>query len=100
MAYENDIIMRQVRDMTRMLAKILFGNCHVDGFFLEYDSERAGGFEPLRYIQNQKVVLGLVTSKDAKLENKDEIIIINIVNFIFVFDIGTYGFSSTLKKLS
>ena len=49
-------------------------NCHVDGFFLEYDSERAGGFEPLRYIQNQKVVLGLVTSKDAKLENKDEII--------------------------
>ena len=56
------------------VAKILFGNCHVDGFFLEYDSERAGGFEPLRYIQNQKVVLGLVTSKDAKLENKDEII--------------------------
>ena len=56
------------------VAKTLFGNCHVDGFFLEYDSERAGGFEPLRYIQNQKVVLGLVTSKDAKLENKDEII--------------------------
>ena len=57
-----------------LVAKTLFGNCHVDGFFLEYDSERAGGFEPLRYIQNQKVVLGLVTSKDAKLENKDEII--------------------------
>ncbi len=39
------------------VAKTLFGNCHVDGFFLEYDSERAGGFEPLRYIQNQKSCL-------------------------------------------
>lgn len=56
------------------VAKTLFGNCKVDGFFLEYDSERAGGFEPLRYIQDQKVILGLVTSKEAKLENKEEII--------------------------
>ena len=46
----------------------------MDGFFLEYDSDRAGGFEPLRYIGKQKVVLGLVTSKDAKLENKEDVI--------------------------
>lgn len=56
------------------VAKTLFGSCHVDGFFLEYDSERAGGFEPLRFIRNQKVVLGLVTSKDAALENKEQVI--------------------------
>jgi len=56
------------------VAEILFAHCNVDGFFLEYDSDRAGGFEPLRYIQKQKVVLGLVTSKEAKLENKADII--------------------------
>ena len=50
------------------------GGCNVDGFFLEYDSDRAGGFEPLRYIDKQKVVLGLVTSKEAKLENKEDVI--------------------------
>ena len=46
----------------------------MDGFFLEYDSERAGGFEPLRFIKNQKVVLGLITSKSPELEDKDEVI--------------------------
>ena len=56
------------------VAEILFGHCNVDGFFLEYDSDRAGGFEPLRYIGKQKVVLGLVTSKDARLENKEDVI--------------------------
>ncbi len=56
------------------VAETLFGGCNIDGFFLEYDSDRAGGFEPLRFIGKQKVVLGLVTSKEAKLENKDEII--------------------------
>lgn len=56
------------------VAEILFGHCNMDGFFLEYDSDRAGGFEPLRYIGKQKVVLGLVTSKDAKLENKEDVI--------------------------
>lgn len=56
------------------VAETLFGGCNVDGFFLEYDSERAGGFEPLRFIKDQKVVLGLITSKDPKLENKEEII--------------------------
>ena len=55
------------------VAEILFGGCHVDGFFLEYDSDRAGGFEPLKHIKDQRVVLGLVTSKTADLENKDDI---------------------------
>lgn len=55
------------------VAPILFPNAKVDGFFLEYDSDRAGGFEPLRYIADQKVVLGLVTSKTADLENPDDI---------------------------
>ena len=55
------------------VAEILFGGCHVDGFFLEYDSDRAGGFDPLKHIKDQRVVLGLVTSKTADLENKDDI---------------------------
>lgn len=55
------------------VAKILFPNAKVDGFFLEYDSDRAGGFEPLSYIANQRVVLGLVTSKSGKLENPDDV---------------------------
>ena len=56
------------------VAKTLFGHCRVDGFFLEYDSDRAGDFTPLRYIKDQKVVLGLITSKSGDLENKDEVI--------------------------
>ena len=56
------------------IAEILFGHCNVDGFFLEYDSDRAGDFKPLRFIKNQQVVLGLVTSKSGGLENRDEII--------------------------
>lgn len=56
------------------VAETLFGGCHVDGFFLEYDSDRAGGFEPLRFIRDQKVVLGLITSKSPELEDKDAII--------------------------
>lgn len=55
------------------VAKILFGHCKVDGFFLEYDSERSGDFSPLRFIKDQKVVLGLITSKFAKLEDKEEV---------------------------
>ena len=46
----------------------------VDGFFLEYDSDRSGDFKPLRFIKDQQVVLGLVTSKSGELENRDEII--------------------------
>ena len=56
------------------VAEILFGGCNVDGFFLEYDSDRAGDFKPLRFIKDQQVVLGLVTSKSGELEAKEEII--------------------------
>ena len=56
------------------VAKTLFGHCRVDGFFLEYDSDRAGDFTPLCYIKDQKVVLGLITSKSGDLEDKGEVI--------------------------
>src|SRR5258708_23591356 len=57
------------------VAEALFGELAVDGFFLEYDDERSGGFEPLRFVPrgNKRVVLGLVTSKRAALEGKDEL---------------------------
>jgi 5-methyltetrahydropteroyltriglutamate--homocysteine methyltransferase len=46
----------------------------VDGFFLEYDSERAGGFAPLRFApKGKKVVLGLVSTKKARLEDRDQL---------------------------
>ncbi|MEW9548162.1 5-methyltetrahydropteroyltriglutamate--homocysteine S-methyltransferase [Nonomuraea sp. NPDC050783] len=54
------------------VAEALFGELKVDGFFLEYDDERSGGFEPLRYVPPGKmVVLGLVTTKRGELESKD-----------------------------
>ncbi len=56
------------------VAEALFGELDVDGFFLEYDDARSGGFEPLRFVAPGKmVVLGLVTSKRAELESKDEL---------------------------
>jgi 5-methyltetrahydropteroyltriglutamate--homocysteine methyltransferase len=57
------------------VAEILFGGTDYDGFFLEYDSERAGGFEPLRFVPKGKkrVVLGLITSKTGELENREVI---------------------------
>jgi 5-methyltetrahydropteroyltriglutamate--homocysteine methyltransferase len=56
------------------VAAVVFGEMEVDGFFLEYDSPRAGGFEPLRHLTNGKVaVLGLVTTKKPQLESKDEL---------------------------
>jgi 5-methyltetrahydropteroyltriglutamate--homocysteine methyltransferase len=57
------------------VAEALFGELAVDGFFLEYDDARSGGFEPLRFVPkgNKKVVLGLVTSKRSALESKDEL---------------------------
>ncbi|MEI7805317.1 MAG: 5-methyltetrahydropteroyltriglutamate--homocysteine S-methyltransferase [Hyphomicrobiales bacterium] len=57
------------------VAENLFGKCNYDGYFLEYDSERAGGFEPLRFVPkgNKIVVLGLVTSKSGRLEPKADI---------------------------
>ncbi|MEV4069095.1 5-methyltetrahydropteroyltriglutamate--homocysteine S-methyltransferase [Nonomuraea fuscirosea] len=54
------------------VAEALFGELNVDGFFLEFDDERSGGFEPLRYVPPGKmVVLGLVTTKRGELESKD-----------------------------
>jgi 5-methyltetrahydropteroyltriglutamate--homocysteine methyltransferase len=56
------------------VADVLFNESDVDGFFLEYDSARAGGFEPLRFVPKGKVVvLGLVTTKKGRLETKDEL---------------------------
>jgi 5-methyltetrahydropteroyltriglutamate--homocysteine methyltransferase len=56
------------------VAEALFGNLQVDGFFLEYDDERSGGFEPLRFVpKGKKVVLGLVSTKRAALEKKDDL---------------------------
>src|SRR5262249_25954714 len=56
------------------VAELLFNTIKVHGYFLEYDSERAGGFEPLRFVPKGKtVVLGLVTSKSGALEAKDAV---------------------------
>ncbi len=56
------------------VAEILFNEIKVNGYFMEYDSARAGGFEPLRFVPKDKtVVLGLVTSKSGTLESKDEL---------------------------
>src|SRR6185437_14863144 len=56
------------------VAEILFNSINVHGYFMEYDSDRAGGFEPLRFVPKDKtVVLGLVTSKSGRLESKDDI---------------------------
>jgi 5-methyltetrahydropteroyltriglutamate--homocysteine methyltransferase len=57
------------------VADVLFNELDVDGYFLEYDDERSGGFSPLRFVpRNKSVVLGLVTSKRAELEPKQELI--------------------------
>jgi len=54
------------------VADALFNQLDVDGYFLEFDDERSGGFEPLRYVpKGKKVVLGVVTTKRAALETKD-----------------------------
>jgi 5-methyltetrahydropteroyltriglutamate--homocysteine methyltransferase len=54
------------------VAEALFGELAVDGFFLEYDDHRSGGFEPLRFVPpGKQVVLGLVTTKRPALESKD-----------------------------
>ncbi len=56
------------------VAEMLFNAINVHGYFMEYDSERAGGFEPLRFVPKSKtVVLGLVTSKNGTLESQDAI---------------------------
>jgi 5-methyltetrahydropteroyltriglutamate--homocysteine methyltransferase len=57
------------------IAEILFNEVDIDGYFLEYDTERAGGFEPLRFFPKGKkqLVLGLVTSKSGTLERRDDV---------------------------
>jgi 5-methyltetrahydropteroyltriglutamate--homocysteine methyltransferase len=57
------------------VAETLFGHVNYDGYFLEYDTDRAGGFEPLRFLPKGKkqVVLGLVTSKSGTLEQPGDI---------------------------
>ena len=57
------------------VAESLLAKCNYDGYFLEYDSARAGGFEPLRFLPrgDKVVVLGLVTTKVGTLESKDDV---------------------------
>jgi 5-methyltetrahydropteroyltriglutamate--homocysteine methyltransferase len=56
------------------IADLLFNQINADGYFLEYDSVRAGSFEPLRFLPKGKVaVLGIVTTKSDAMENKDEL---------------------------
>jgi 5-methyltetrahydropteroyltriglutamate--homocysteine methyltransferase len=57
------------------VAEIMLGGTNYDGYFLEYDSDRAGDFEPLRYLPkgNKVVVVGVITSKTGELEKKDDI---------------------------
>jgi len=57
------------------VAEALFGELDVDGFFMEWDDERSGGFEPLRFVPKGKVVvLGLVTTKRGALESRDALV--------------------------
>jgi 5-methyltetrahydropteroyltriglutamate--homocysteine methyltransferase len=57
------------------VAEPLFGRENVDAYYLEFDDERSGGFEPLKYVSgNKKVVLGLITTKSPKLEDKQTVI--------------------------
>ncbi len=57
------------------VAELVLAGLDLDGYFLEYDTERAGGFEPLRFLPkgDKVVVLGLVTSKSGEMENKDDV---------------------------
>ena len=56
------------------VGEALFGELAVDGFFVEYDDERSGGFEPLRFVpKGRRVVLGVVTTKRGELVSKEEL---------------------------
>jgi 5-methyltetrahydropteroyltriglutamate--homocysteine methyltransferase len=56
------------------IAELLFNGIDIDAYFMEFDTERAGGFEPLRFLpKHKKAVLGLVTSKTGELESKDDL---------------------------
>ena len=85
------------------VAEALFGGLEVDGFFLEYDDARSGGFEPLRFVPpGKRVVLGLVTTKRPQLENKDDLKrrIEEAARFVPLEQLalsGQCGFSSTVE---
>ena len=85
------------------VAEALFSELNVDGFFLEYDDERSGGFEPLRFVPPGKmVVLGLVTTKRPELESKDDLKrrIDEAAKYVPLDQIclsGQCGFSSTVE---
>jgi 5-methyltetrahydropteroyltriglutamate--homocysteine methyltransferase len=85
------------------VAEALFGELNVDGFFLEFDDERSGGFEPLRFVPPGKmVVLGLVTTKRGQLENPDDLKrrIGEAARFVPLEQLclsGQCGFSSTVE---
>jgi 5-methyltetrahydropteroyltriglutamate--homocysteine methyltransferase len=85
------------------VAEALFGGLEVDGFFLEYDDARSGGFEPLRFVPpGKRVVLGLVTTKRPQLESKDDLKrrIDEAARFIPLDQLalsGQCGFSSTVE---
>ncbi len=85
------------------VAEALFGELNVDGFFLEYDDERSGGFEPLRFVPPGKmVVLGLVTTKSGELESKDSLKrrIDDAARYVSLDQLclsGQCGFSSTVE---
>ena len=58
-----------------VIAERAFGSLNVDRFLLEYDTGRAGGFEPLRFMPRDKVVaLGLISSKNPQLESQDQLL--------------------------
>jgi 5-methyltetrahydropteroyltriglutamate--homocysteine methyltransferase len=85
------------------VAEALFSELDVDGFFLEYDDERSGGFEPLRFVPPGKmVVLGLVTTKRPELESPDDLKrrIDAAARFVPLDQLclsGQCGFSSTVE---
>jgi len=85
------------------VAEALFSELAVDGFFLEYDDERSGGFEPLRFVPKGKmVVLGLVTTKRGELESPDTLKrrIDDAANFVPLDQLclsPQCGFSSTVE---
>jgi 5-methyltetrahydropteroyltriglutamate--homocysteine methyltransferase len=84
------------------IAERVFGGLQVDRFLLEYDSERAGGFEPLRFVpKGTTVVLGLVTTKSGELESQDTLMrrIEEATKYVAVEDLALSpqcGFASTM----
>ena len=85
------------------VAEVLFNELNVDGYFLEYDDERSGDFQPLRFVpKGKRVVLGLVSSKVPELEPKDDIKrrIDEAARFVDLDDLALSpqcGFSSTVE---